>query len=144
MKRIEVTTSIHNGLFKRNRNTVLDAIKSFNGSDVVLTIDKVKKKRSNNQNRFYWGCLIPLMQKGAKDMWGESWSIDKAHKHLSKLFVFHESVNVKTGLITQTPKSTTELTTTDWEVYVTEIRIYLLENFDIEAPSPNEEITLKL
>ena len=144
MKRIEVTTSIHNGLFKRNRNTVLDAIKSFNGSDVVLTIDKVKKKRSNNQNRFYWGCLIPLMQKGAKDMWGESWSIDKAHKHLSKLFVFHESVNVKTSEITQTPKSTTELTTTDWEVYVTEIRIYLLENFDIEAPEPNEEITLKL
>lgn len=142
--KIEVTTSIHNGLFKRNRNTVLEAIKSFNGSDVVITIDKVKKKRSNNQNAFYWGVLIPLMQQGAKDTWGESWSVDKAHKHLSKLFVFHESVNIKTGLITQTPKSTTELTTTDWEVYVTEIRIYLLENFDIDAPEPNQEITLQL
>ena len=142
--KIEITTSIHNGLFKRNRNTVLEAIKSFNGSDVVITIDKVKKKRSNNQNAFYWGVLIPLMQQGAKDTWGESWSVDKAHKHLSKLFVFHESVNIKTGLITKTPKSTTELTTTDWEVYVTEIRIYLLENFDIDAPEPNQEITLKL
>jgi hypothetical protein len=142
--KIEVTTSIHNGLFKRNRNTVLEAIKSFNGSDVVITIDKVKKKRSNNQNAFYWGVLIPLMQQGAKDTWGESWSVDKAHKHLSKLFVFHESVNIKTGLITQTPKSTTELTTTDWEVYVTEISIYLLENFDIDAPEPNQEITLQL
>jgi hypothetical protein len=142
--KIEVTTSIHNGLFKRNRNTVLEAIKSFNGSDVVITIDKVKKKRSNNQNAFYWGVLIPLMQQGAKHTWGESWSVDKAHKHLSKLFVFHESVNIKTGLITQTPKSTTELTTTDWEVYVTEIRIYLLENFDIDAPEPNQEITLQL
>jgi hypothetical protein len=142
--KIEVTTSIHNGLFKRNRNTVLEAIKSFNGSDVVLTIDKVKKKRSNNQNAFYWGVLIPLMQKGAKDTWGESWSIDKAHKHLSKIFVFHESVNQKTSEITQTPKSTTELTTTDWEVYVTEIRIYLLENFDIDAPEPNQELTLQL
>jgi hypothetical protein len=142
--KIEITTSIHNGLFKRNRNTVLEAIKSFNGSDVVITIDKVKKKRSNNQNAFYWGVLIPLMQQGAKDTWGESWSVDKAHKHLSKLFVFHESVNQKTGEITQTPKSTTELTTTDWEVYVTEIRIYLLENFDIDAPEPNQEITLQL
>ena len=142
--KIEITTSIHNGLFKRNRNTVLEAIKSFNGSDVVITIDKVKKKRSNNQNAFYWGVLIPLMQQGAKDTWGESWSVDKAHKHLSKLFVFHESVNIKTGLITKTPKSTTELTTTDWEVYVTEIRIYLLENFDIDAPEPNQEITLQL
>jgi hypothetical protein len=142
--KVTVTTSIHNGLFKRNRNTVLEAIKSFNGSDVVITIDKVKKKRSNQQNRFYWSCLVTLMQQGAKDTWGESWSIDKAHKHLSKLFVFHESVNQKTGEITQTPKSTTELTTTDWEVYVTEIRIYLLENFDIDAPEPNQEITLQL
>jgi hypothetical protein len=58
--------------------------------------------------------------------------------------VFHESVNEKNGLITQTPKSTTELTTTDWEVYTTEIRIYLLQDFDINAPEPNEDLTLKL
>jgi hypothetical protein len=142
--KVELTTSIHNGLFKRNRNIVLDAIKSFNGCDVVITIDKPKKKRSNNQNAFYWGCLVPLMQSGAKDLWGEVWSTDKAHKHLSSKFVFHESVNTQTGEITQTPKSTTELTTTGWEVYMTEIRIYLLQDFDIDAPEPNQEITLKL
>ena len=140
----EILTSVHNNVFKRNRNLVLDAIRSFNGSEVIVSFDKPKKKRSNNQNAFYWGVIIPLMQQGAKDTWGESWSIDKAHKHLSKLFVFHESVNQKTGEITQTPKSTTELTTTDWEVYVTEIRIYLLENFDIDAPEPNQELTLQL
>ena len=142
--KIEITTSIHNGLFKRNRNLVLSAIKSFEGKEVVITIDRLKKKRSNSQNAFYWGCLIPLMQGGAKDAWGEDWSINKAHKHLSKKFVFHESVNEKTSEVTQTPKSTTELTTTEWEVYVTEIRIYLLKDFDIDAPEPNQEITLKL
>jgi hypothetical protein len=78
----EILTSVHNNVFKRNRNLVLDAIKSFNGSEVIVSFDKPKKKRSNNQNAFYWGVLIPLMQKGAKDTWGESWSIDKAHKHL--------------------------------------------------------------
>lgn len=123
---------------------VLDLIKSFEGSDVVISFDKPKKKRSNDQNAFYWGCIIPLMQEGAKDIWGESWNIYKAHKHLSGKFVFHESVNQKTGEITNTHKSTTELTTTDWEVYVTEIRIYLLSDFDIDAPEPNEKITLKL
>lgn len=142
--KIEVTTSISNGIFNRNRNTVLNAIKSFEGKEVVITIDKVKKQRSIQQNRYYWGLLVPLMQQGAKDTWGETWSIDKAHKHLSKLFVFHESINEKNGLITQTPKSTTELTTTDWEVYTTEIRIYLLQDFDINAPEPNENLTLRL
>jgi len=142
MKKVEITTSVKNGKFTRNRTIVLQAINSFNNADVVLTFDKPKKKRSNNQNSFYWGVLIPLMQSGAKDLWGEVWSIDKAHKHLSNLFVFHESVNEKTGEITQTPKSTTELTTTGWEVFMTEIRIYLLENFDINAPEPNQITTL--
>jgi len=47
--KIEITTSILNGLFKRNRTTVLNAIKSFEGKEVVITIDRLKKKRSNNQ-----------------------------------------------------------------------------------------------
>ena len=140
----EITTSIRNGMFDRNINTVTNAMKSFEGKEVVITFDKPKKKRSNNQNSFYWGVLIPLMQSGAKDLWGEVWSIDKAHKHLSNKFVFHESVNEKNGLITQTPKSTTELTTTGWEVFMTEIRIYLLEDFDINAPEPNQEIKLEI
>jgi len=140
----EITTSIRNGMFDRNINTVTNAMKSFEGKEVVITFDKPKKKRSNNQNSFYWGVLIPLMQSGAKDLWGEVWSIDKAHKHLSNKFVFHESINEKTGEVTQTPKSTTELTTTGWEVYMTEIRIYLLEDFDINAPEPNQEIKLEI
>jgi hypothetical protein len=140
----EITTSIRNGMFDRNINTVTNAMKSFEGKEVVITFDKPKKKRSNNQNSFYWGVLIPLMQSGAKDLWGEVWSIDKAHKHLSNKFVFHESINEKTGEVTQTPKSTTELTTTGWEVFMTEIRIYLLQDFDIDAPEPNQEIKLEI
>jgi len=143
MKKVEITTSVVNGKFTRNRTIVLQAINSFNNSDVVLTFDKPKRKRSNQQNAYYWSLLVPLMQRGAKDMWGEVWSIDKAHKHLSNRFLFHESVNQKTGEITQTYKSTTENTTTEWEIYMTQIRIYLLEDFDINAPEPNEITTLK-
>ena len=144
MKKFESITSVSQGKFTRNRTIILNAIKSFENSDVVLTLEKPKKKRSNNQNSFYWGVLIPLMQSGAKDLWGEVWSIDKSHKHLSNKFVFHESINYKTGEVTQTPKSTTELTTTGWEVFMTEIRIYLLEDFDINAPEPNQEIKLEI
>ena len=143
MKKVEITTSVVDGKFTRNRTIVLQAINSFNNADVVLTFDKPKRKRSNSQNAYYWGLLVPLMQKGAYDMWGEVWSINKAHKHLSNKFVFHESVNQKTGEITQTYKSTTENTTVEWEIYMTQIRIYLLEDFDINAPEPNEITTLK-
>ncbi len=142
--KIEITTSIHNNVFKRNRNMVLDAIKSFNGKDVVISFDKPKKKRSNNQNSYYHGLLVPLMQQGAKDLWGEVWSRQKAHEHLKAKFCFHERVIEKTGEIERVPKSTTENTTTEMEVFHLEIRMYLLENFDIDAPEPNEDLTLKI
>jgi hypothetical protein len=144
MKKFEIITSFKLYEFKRNKKSVLDALNSFNGNDFKMILELPKKKRSNNQNRFYWGVLIPLMQLGAKDLWGEVWSIDKAHKHLSSKFVFHESINERTGEITQTPKSTTELTTTGWEVFMTEVRIYLLEDFDIDAPEPNQEMKLEI
>jgi hypothetical protein len=142
--KIEIHTNVLNGVFKRNRNLVLQAIKSFEGKELVITFDKPKKKRSNNQNSYYWGVLIPLMQLGAKELWGEVWSIDKAHKFLSNKYVFHESINTKTGEITNTHKSTTELTTTDWEIYMTQIRMYLLQDFDVDAPEPNEKLLLDL
>lgn len=144
MKKFESITSVSQGKFTRNRTIILNAIKSFENSDVILTLEKPKKKRSSPQNRYYHGLLIPLMQSGAKDLFGEVWSMTKSHEHLKSKFLFHESVNQKTGEIIQTPKSTTELTTTDWEVYMTEIRIYLLQDFDINAPEPNQEIKLEI
>ena len=142
--KIEITTSILNGLFKRNRNLVLNAIKSFEGKEVVITIDRLKKKRSNNQNSYYWGVLVPITQRAIFDSWGEVWSIDKTHEYLKENFCFREKVNEDTGQVIKLPKSTTENTTTEMEVYHLEIRKHLLEWFNVDAPEPNQEITLQL
>jgi len=141
--KIEITTSILNGLFKRNRTTVLNAIKSFEGKEVVITIDRLKKKRSNNQNSYYWGVLIPLTKKAILDTWGEVWSVDKTHSYLKENFCFYEKVNESTGQVIKVPKSTTENTTTEMEFYHLEIRKHLLEWFNVDAPEPNENLTLK-
>jgi hypothetical protein len=140
--KIEITTSILNGLFKRNRNTVIQAIKSFEGKEVVITFEKPKKKRSNQQNRYYWSTLIPITQNAILDTWGEVWSIEKTHCYLKENFCFNEKVNESTGQIIKVPKSTTENTTTEMEVYHTEIREHLKEWFNVDAPLPNEDLTL--
>lgn len=144
MQKIEITTSIENGLFKRNRNLVLDAIKSFNGFDVVITIAKVKKKRSNSQNAYLWGLLYPSTQQAIKNEWGEIWSIEKVHDFYKLHFNYTEKVNEQTSEVIKIPKSTTDNTTTQQEEYHTQIRQFLLEWFNIDVPLPNEEITLKL
>jgi hypothetical protein len=140
----QVITSIHNGKFKRNLNTVLDIVKQFNGMDVLLTFDKPKKKRSNKQNNFYWGVLIPISKNAIKESWGEVWSKEQTHNFFKTRFNYTEKVNETTGEVVKIPKSTTENTTTQQEEYYLQIREFLQEWFNVTAPLPNEHLNLEL
>jgi hypothetical protein len=139
--KIEITTSIVNGLFKRNRNLVLNAIKSFNDKDVVITFTKPKKNRSNNQNRYYWGLVLPLIQNGLLDATGELRSYDNIHyKILLPLFApTNEIVNKDTGECIVERLTSSEMTTTQFCEYIIEIQKWAAEFLGIDIPSPNEE-----
>lgn len=140
--KIAITTSIHNNVFKRNRNMVLDAIRSFNGKDVVISFEKPKKKRSNNQNSFYWGCVIPLIQQGLKDATGEFRSSDNIHYNiLLPLFApLRELVNTTTGEITSERLTSSDMTTTQFCEYIMELQKWGKEFLDIDIPNPNEDL----
>ena len=142
MKKITITTDIVNGQIKRNRNLVLEAIKSFEGKTIILTIERQTKKRTNNQNAYYHGVLIPILKNAIKDSWGEVWSSERCHEFCKMQFNFTEKVNEETGEIVRLPKSTTENTTTAMEEYHSEIRNFIKEWFGADCPLPNEKITL--
>jgi len=139
--KIEITTSIVNGIFKRNRNLVLNAIKSFNDKDVVITFTKPKKNRSNNQNRYYWGLVLPLIQNGLLDATGELRSYDNIHyKILLPLFApTNEIINKETGECIVERLTSSDLTTTQFCEYILEIQKWSAEFLGIDIPSPNEE-----
>ena len=144
MKKVQIQTSVNSGRFKRNRNIVLDAINSFEGKDVMITFEKVSKKRSNNQNAYYWGVLIPILQNSFRENWGEIWNKEKAHDFCKMQFNFIEKINESTGEIVRVPKSTTENTTTAQEELHSEIRNFIFEWFEVNVPLPNESISLEL
>lgn len=139
--KINITTSIVNGVFKRNRNLVLQAIQSFNGKEVVITFSKPKKQRSNNQNSYYWGVVLPLVQKGLLDATGELRSNDNIHyKILLPLFApTNEIVNVDTGESLLERLTSSEMTTTQFCEYILEVQKWGAEFLGIDIPSPNEE-----
>ena len=141
MSKIEIITSISNNLFKRNRNLVLNAIKYFNGKDVVITFSKPKKSRSNNQNRFYWGVVLPLVQNGLLEATGELRSCDNIHyKILLPLFApLNEIVNKDTGESLNERLTSSEMTTTQFCEYIMEVQKWGAEFLGIDIPSPNEE-----
>ena len=139
--KIEIITSVVNGVFKRNRNLVLQAIQSFNDKDVIITFSKPKKTRSNNQNNFYWGVVLPLVQKGLLDATGELRSNDNIHyKILLPLFApTNEIVNIDTGECINERLTSSEMTTTQFCEYIMEVQKWGAEFLGIDIPSPNEE-----
>lgn len=141
MNKIEIITSISNNVFKRNRNLVLNAIKYFNDKDFVITFSKPKKSRSNNQNRFYWGVVLPLVQNGLLDATGELRSVDNIHyKILLPLFApLNEIVNKDTGECINERLTSSEMTTTQFMEYILEVQKWSAEFLSIDIPNPNEE-----
>jgi hypothetical protein len=140
----EIRTNVLNGNLKRNRNLILNALESFEGQEVILTIQKARKSRSNPQNSFYWGVVLQLVQQGLKDATGEFRSVENIHYNiLLKMFApENEIVNIETGECITEKITSSEMTTTQFAEYIMEIQKWSAEFLGISIPNPNEEITL--
>jgi hypothetical protein len=112
----------------------------------VITIEKLKKSRSNNQNAFYWGVVIPIVQSGLKDATGEFRSADSIHYGiLLPLFSpSNEIVNIDTGQVLSEKISSSEMSTVQFMEYVMEVQKWSAEFLGVDIPNPNEEILLNL
>src|SRR5690348_15691762 len=74
-------------------------------------------KRSNPQNRYYWGLVVPLIQQGIKDL-GTDLTKEECHEFLKARFNSEEIVNTETGECISIPRSTTALTKEQFSEYI--------------------------
>lgn len=140
----EIVSEVKNGSLTRNRNLIKDAIATFENKQVVIKIEKFKKKRSTQQNRFYYGVIIPIVQNCLKEA-GHIMTNESTHD-LIKLKFLKETlfVNETTGEVIERIKSTTELSTSQFMDLLAEINNFTFEYFGVTLPSPNDDLTLKL
>ena len=140
----EIISEVKNGSLTRNRNLIIDAIATFEGKQIVIKIEKFKKKRSTQQNRFYYGIVIPIVQNCLKEA-GHIMTNESTHD-LIKLKFLKETlfVNETTGEVIERIKSTTELSTSQFMDLLAEINNFTFEYFGVSLPSPNDDLTLKL
>jgi hypothetical protein len=140
----EIISEVKNGTLTRNTNLIKDAIQTFEGKQIVIKIEKAKKKRSTQQNRFYYGVIIPIVQNCLKEA-GHIMTNESTHD-LIKLKFLKEAlfVNEETGEVIERIKSTTELSTSQFMDLLAEINNFTFEYFGVTLPTPNDDLTLKL
>ena len=140
--KIEIESNVLNGKLKKNRDLISEVIQSLEGKDIVITIEKKRKKRSNNQNAYYHGIVIPILKQGFYNNLGEHVGTDEIHTFLKNRFLFKEIVNEQNAEIIKMPQSTTELSTIQFEEYLDKIREFATEFLSIQIPLPNETLTI--
>ncbi len=113
------------------------AIKELAGKFVRVSVEEYKPLRSLNQNRFYFGVVIPairehLAQFGAVLSPEEvhDWTVKKVWKHC-------ELVQMPDGEVYDKRLSSKNLTTADWEAKIELTRAYWAER-GLILPFPHE------
>jgi hypothetical protein len=140
----EIISEVKNGTLTRNTNLIKDAIQIFEGKQVVIKIEKAKKKRSNPQNSYLWGVVVPIVQNTIKEV-GHTLTKEQTHdllklKFLKEILIVDES----TGETIERIKSTTELSTSQMMDYFAGIREWIFDFFGVAIPEPNQDLTLTL
>ena len=111
---------------------VLDQEESFKNyypklqGRVELIVRRVRKDRSSNENRYYFGVVVKMLG----DELG--YTPEEMHEALKFHFLRDESRKLPTV------KSTADLSTVEFESYLTQIRQWASVEMGIYIPLPNE------
>lgn len=122
------------------RQHIVRALRLMCGKTVTIKIDEQKKLRSDNQNRFYWGVVIPMLIQFFKDS-GNVYDRDDMHFFLRMevwkwtKFITDPVTKVEKKL----PMSSTELTTAEWEEKIEITRAWAAP-LGLQIPVPNENL----
>lgn len=97
------------------------------GRDVFVTIEPVYRRRSNEQNKYYWGVIIPILM--------EEFGYSKQEMHDALKFHFDR---IEESGKPPTVRETKFLTTVEFEERNTAIREWAWAEYEIQIPLPNE------
>ncbi len=147
-QKFEIQTKVEGGKVTRNRSKLSETIAAFEGKNVTISIERTRNKRTNLQNRWYWGVCVPMVQDRLREL-GELLSKESTHDLLKMVvmkidpaLIVDEIIIEDTGESIERLKSTTELTTTEFMAYKEHIQQWAIQSLDVDIPDPEEQLTI--
>lgn len=126
-----------------NAKKIRQIVESFEGKTIELIISKASKKRSSPQNRYYWGCIVPIIKEALLQS-GNIFNDEHVHDLLKFKFLKEDLPFGTDGEFITRIKSTAELTTSQFMDYIAQIQQWAAEFLSIDIPDPNEQIELEV
>lgn len=138
----EVVINISN-LKIQNLNDFKNAFRNLKDGKYLITIKSIRK-RSLQQNAYYWAVVVPLVRKGLfENGFDEVVKDEDAHEVLKAVFLKKDIVSKDTGeIITTIGRSTTELEVSEMSDFIERVCRWSAEYLGVVIPSPNDEYAI--
>lgn len=116
----------------------------FKGQRIEITIRKKKKHRSNEQNRYYWGVVVPyildaFIELGNDLQEGNPEHLQLIHDFLKRRCLPARQVCDAHGVEVELTPSTADLSTTEMMEYIERVCLFAAESLNVAIPQPNEQ-----
>jgi len=125
----------------QNPSAVRKLFDELKDGKYLIEINK-HNKRSTQQNRYYFGIVVPLVRDGIFNL-GTDLTLAETHDFLKAEFNYTEIVS-SDGEVKRAPRSTTALSKEQFSEYIQRIQIFSAEFLNIYIPDPNEQLTLDI
>ena len=131
----------HKGRVEKGKFKAYDELKfrsefyTREGKEVLVTIEPVTKVKSNNQNSYYRGVVLPIL---AMELFGGQDRKTCNEMHSALGLMFFSRTDDKTGLEYICSTTNSEWGTVKWEKTVEEIKRWASVEHSIFIPDPNE------
>lgn len=127
--------------YVKNKRLVLNSMEAFKqdvarfeNKKIKLELSELKDTRSEQQNAYYWGVVIPIFA----DYFGFSPAeYRECHEYIKyeRLPLF---IKTPRGETIRSSKSTASLKTNEFEDYMADLRKWGADEFELNIPEPNE------
>lgn len=139
---ITIRTRVKNGKFTLSAaNEIKNFLVPLEGKEVEITLKKARSKRTDRQNRYYFGCVVPIVCEALKDL-GHDLNKVECHEWLKMKFNYTSVADREGNHIADVPRSTTTLTKTEFGEYIERVAQWCSEMLNITIPEPSEQVHL--
>lgn len=119
--------------------SLIDQCKEWEGLEGKLTLEVYGKNKSNRQNRYFRGVLIPHFLKALRNAGYQEITKDSQALAIIKHYFFKNDFKIgKTEIPDYLSTCNKDWSTKDWESKIEEIRIWTIDKLSYDIPPPNE------
>lgn len=126
-----------------NNKAFLSDLKDLAGKEVRITIEH-KSKRSDPQNRFFHGVIVPIVKAHLLDLgWKEAKSNEWVKNYIKYNCLIIENSNDDTGETIKTLGETSALTTSEFKDFIADVQQWCAETLGLLIPDPGQSMTME-